>query len=178
MDGVSFPVGDPVLAAALVFGGCLSDRVAGAFFRVGTSSGSDSETDSDPELASPSVNSSKSDSDSNISVGGDSFCAGVGLEGAETSPVPVVVRSRWLNRGGSLLLLPCEKGKLHWVGPAGVWREGGILTRVDETGWRAEGSGRRSEGGGAEDCTLEGASGGGGGSEDPGPEGRGGFGRG
>ena len=177
MDGVPFLVGDQVLAAALVFGGCLPDRVTGAFFQVGTSSGSDSETDSDPEPASPSVDSSKSDSDSNNSVGGCSFCDGVGLEGAGTSPVPVVVWSRWLNRGGSPLLLPCEKGRLRWVGPAGVWREGGVLTGVDETGWRAGGSGRGSEGGGSEDCTLERADGGGGGSEGPGLEGRGGFGR-
>ena len=69
--------------------------------------------DSDPEPTSSSVDSSKSNFDSNISVGGGSFYAGVGLEGVETSPVPVEVRSRWLNRGGSPLPLPCEKGKLR-----------------------------------------------------------------
>ena len=160
----------------MVFGGCLSDWVAYAFFQIRTGSGSDSETDSNPEPASPSVDSSKSDSDSNISVGGGSFRDG--LEGAGTSPVPVVVRSRWLNRGGSPLPLPCEKGRLCWVGPVGVWREGEVLTEVDETGWSAGGSGRGSEGGGAEDCTLEGAGDGGGGSEGLGPEGKGRFGRG
>ena len=87
----------------MVFGGCLPDRVAGAFFRVETGSGSDSDTDSDPEPASLSVDSSKSDSESNISVGRGSFRDGVSLGGAGTSPVSVVVQSRWLNRGGSPL---------------------------------------------------------------------------
>ena len=156
-----------------------------AAFRIGLptpSSGSepvpaDSETDSDSEPTSPSVDSSKSDSESNISVGGGSFRDGVGLR-AGTSPISLVVRSRWLNRGGSPLPLPGEKGRLRWVGPARVWREGEVLTGVEEIDWRARGSGRGSEGGGAEDCTLEGADGGGGGSEGLSPEGRGGFGRG
>ena len=89
------------------------DQVSSAFFLVGTGSDSDSETDSDSEPASPSVDSSKSDSNSNISIGGGSFRAGVGLEGAGTSPVLVVVRSRWLNRGGSPLPLPYKKGRLR-----------------------------------------------------------------
>ena len=110
-DGVPFPAGDRILAAALAFGGCLPDRVAGAFFRVGTGSGSDSEMNSDLDPASPSVDSSRSDSESSISVGGGSFRDGVGLERVGTSPIPVVVRSRWLNRGGSPLPLPCEKGR-------------------------------------------------------------------
>ena len=109
-DGVPFPAGDRILAADFAFGGCLLERVAGAFFLVGTGSGSDSETDSsDP--ASPSVDSSRSDSDSRISVGGGSFRDEAGLEGAGASPVPGVVQSSWLSREGSPLPLPCEKGR-------------------------------------------------------------------
>ena len=67
-----FSTGERVLGAALAFGGCLADRVFGAFFRAGAGigSGSDSETDSDLEPESPSIDSSKSDSNFSISVGG------------------------------------------------------------------------------------------------------------
>ena len=65
--------------------------------------------DSKPEPASPSVNSSRFDSKSNISVGGGSFRDGVGFEGAGTSPVPVVVRSRWLNAEGLLFPFPIRR---------------------------------------------------------------------
>ena len=92
-DGVPFPAGDRILAADFAFGGCLPNRVAGAFFLVRIGSGSDSETDSDPDPASPSVDSSRSDSESSISVGGGSFHDGAGLEGAGASPVPRVVRN-------------------------------------------------------------------------------------
>ena len=112
-DGVLFPAGDRVLAADFDFGGCLPNRVAGAFFRVGTGSGLDSETDSDPDPASPSVDSSRSDSESSISVEGGSFRNGAGLEGAGASPVPGVVWSSWLSREGSPLPLPCEKGRFR-----------------------------------------------------------------
>ena len=111
-DGVSFSAGDRILAANFAFGGCLSKRVAGAFFLVGTGFGLDSETNSsDP--TSPSVDSSGSDSDSRISVGGGSFRDGAGLEGAGASPVPGVVQSSWLSREGSPLPLPCEKGRFR-----------------------------------------------------------------
>ena len=119
--GAPFSARHQVLGIALAFGGCLADRVSGAFFRAraGTGSASDSETDSDPEPESPSVDSSRSNSDSTISVGGGGSlwvgAGGVGFEGARLSPIPVLDWSRWLNLGEGWLLsplpLPCEKGR-------------------------------------------------------------------
>ena len=78
-DGVFFLAGDRILAADFAFGGCLPDWVAGAFFLVGTSSGSDSEMDSsDP--SSPSFDSSRSDSESSISVEGGPFVTKLALK--------------------------------------------------------------------------------------------------